>query len=66
MANLHDGLIEEIERCAKLVQIYDELGPVGQFGKAMIQQDIDNAKSAMGSGDIAEMIRCYEALKECE
>jgi hypothetical protein len=46
MANLHDELIEEIERCAKLTEIYDELGAVGQFGKIMIQNDIDEAKAA--------------------
>lgn len=66
MENLMDGLLNEIERCSKLIPIYDELGPVGQFGKAMIQQDINNAKTAISSGDVVAMLQSFEALKNCE
>ncbi len=66
MANLMDGLLEEIERCSKLVEIYDELGAVGQFGKMMIQLDIDNAKKAINSGYTVAMVQAYKKLQECE
>ena len=59
---LMDGLLSEIERCSKLKVAYDEI-PAGTFGSMMIQQDIDNAKATIASGDIEQMI---QALKNCE
>ena len=57
-----DGLLSEIERCSKLKVLYDEI-PSGAFGALAIQQAIDNAKAAVASGDIEEMI---DALRACE
>ena len=62
---LMDGLLEEIERCSKLKAMYDEI-PSGAFGSLMIQQAIDNAKAAVASGDIEQMIRCFKACEGCE
>ena len=62
---LMDGLLSEIERCSKLKVIYDEI-PSGAFGSLMIQQTIANAKAAIASGDIEEMIRSLKLCQGCE
>lgn len=59
---LIDSLLSEIERCSKLKEAYDEI-PAGAFGALVIQQAIDNAKAAILSGDVGEMMK---ALKICE
>ena len=65
-SSLGDELPKEIERCQELLVAYSEIGPVGNFGAAMIKQDIRNALNAMASGDAVEMLRSYEALKGCK
>ena len=62
---LMDGLLSEIERCSKLKVLYDEI-PSGAFGSLVIQQAIDNAKAAVVSGDIEEMIRSFKLCQGCE
>ena len=57
-----DKLLSEIERCSKLKVAYDEI-PSGGFGFLIIQLAIENAKTAVASGDIGEMIK---ALEICE
>ena len=67
MDNLHDALIEEIERCSKAVVIFKELPDgVGNIGAGLIQHDINNAKAALSTGDIASMIVAYKDLKAVE
>ena len=62
---LMDGLLSEIERCSKLKVVYDGI-PSGAFGSKVIQQAIDNAKAAVASGDIEEMIKSFKSCQECE
>ena len=62
---LMDGLVSEIERCSKLKVAYDEF-PAGAFGSLMIQRAIDNAKEAVASGDIGEMMAAYQVCRGCE
>ena len=62
---LMDGLLSEIERCSKLKVMYDEL-PAGAFGSLVIQQAIDNAKSAIVSGDIGWMVSSLKRCQECK
>ena len=65
MDNLHDALIEEIERCSKAVVIFKELPDgVGNMGALFIQGDIDHAKMALSTGDVASMMVAYKDLKE--
>ena len=63
---LMDGLLSEIERCSKLKVLYDELGRPGAFGSRMIQQAIDNAKAAVASGDIGEMVGSLKVCQGCK
>ena len=60
-----EGLIEEVNRNKELLKEYEKI-PTGVFGAAMIKKDIVDAEKAMGSGDVIEMLKCYETLKKNE
>jgi len=60
--NLMEGLLKELNRNRELKTEYD-LIPTGFFGSSMIKVDIDLGEKAIASGDVIEMMRCYEALK---
>lgn len=65
MANLIEGLQEEINRVRELLKDYEEIGPAGVFGTIMLKAEIKNAEASIASGDVIHMIQCYESLKEC-
>jgi len=62
---LMDGLLSEIERCVKLKTMYDQI-PSGAFGAMVVQRAIDNAKAAVASGDIGEMITSLTQCQGCK
>jgi len=64
--NLMDGLLRQMNRCRELIKHYEEIGPVGNFGKAMIERDIKTAEIAIRSGDLVEMVTAYKALEGCK
>lgn len=66
MMNLAEGLIQELNRNRELLSEYKAIGPPGQFGATMIALDIKNAEKTQASGDVVEMLRCYESLKNNE
>lgn len=49
----------------ELLQIYEALGPVGQFGAIMIEDVLIPAEKAQAEGDVVAMIRLYKELQEC-
>ena len=49
----------------ELLASYREIGPAGAFGAMMIEQVLRHADEAAISGDLAAMIRSYQAMKEC-
>lgn len=61
--NLADGLAKEIKRNIELLEQYKSIGPSGAFGHTAIKADIDNALNIQASGDVIEMCRIYETLK---
>ena len=61
-----DDYPKQQARLRELIQVYESLGPVGQFGKAMIELDLREADEAMESGDIVRIVAAYEAMKGCE
>lgn len=63
--NLMDGLFYEMNRCRELLKAYEEIGPAGMFGKAMITRDIDFAEQAIKENDVIKMLQAYSTLKEC-
>lgn len=65
--NLVEGLEKEIQRNRELLDIYRSLpANAGAFGALMIDRDIQNAVKALGSGDIVEMLKAYNAMKDNE
>lgn len=65
MANLIEGIQEQMNRCRELASEYDKI-PAGAFGAAMIRQDIANGEKAIASGDVVEMVSALKALEGCE
>lgn len=63
--NIIDGIQFQCDRCRELIKQYEELGPIGLFGKTMIQADITEGEAAIASGDVVRMVRAYNALEGC-
>jgi len=64
-ANLGEALPREMARVRDVVMPqYAEIGAPGVFALAMMRADLDLAAKAMIEGDIVEMVRVYQTLKE--
>lgn len=63
---LADALPKEQARVRKVLAAYQEIGPVGMFAAAFIEQDLQAADKAVMSGDVVEMLRCLQVLKGYE
>jgi len=63
---LLERLFAQMDRCRKLVEIYENLGGVGTFGKIMIENEIKAAERAISSGDTVSMIAAYKNLQGCK
>lgn len=64
MANLIEGLQEELNRNRELLKEYEKIGPNGAFGAHFIREGIKAAEAAIGQGDTINMMQCLENLKE--
>lgn len=62
--SLAQALPEEQARVREILGYYKELGPVGMFGAAFIEQDLREADNAVMSGDVVRMIAAYQKLKK--
>ncbi len=56
---------EECKRCRELVTEYELIGPVGKFGKFMIEGAIRDGEAALSSGIVVHMLAALQALREC-
>lgn len=61
---LADALPKEQQRARELLRQYQEIGPAGAFGAAMITQALARADAASASGDVVAMVRSLEELRE--
>ena len=66
MSTLGDDYPKEQERLRKLIQVYTDLGPVGTFGKVMIEDVLRRADRAAIEGDLTSMISVYQEMRECK
>jgi hypothetical protein len=67
MASLGEELPKEMARVRdEILPVYIEIGKPGIFAATMMRNDLDRAAKAMSEGDLPEMIRAYQALKEYE
>jgi hypothetical protein len=62
--SLGEEFPEQQRRCRKLLTVYKALGPVGSFGALMIEQTLQRADQAAISGDLVEMLRSFNELRE--
>lgn len=63
--SLGEALPREIARVRdKVLPRYLEIGPAGRFAATLMHTDLDAAQKAMTEGDLPEMIRVYQSLKE--
>jgi hypothetical protein len=63
--NMATALANEIGRNRELLEVYKKI-PTGGFGAAMIDADIKFAISALASGDVIEILKAYERMKNNE
>ena len=62
---LGDALPREMARVRdRVMPAYVEIGTAGMFALTMMRADLDRAAKAMAEGDVVEMIRVYQSLKE--
>lgn len=66
MSSLAEVFPAEQERVRELLKDYEDIGPSGAFGAAMIRQVLKEADAAAISGDVVRQLRAYEALKGCQ
>ena len=66
MNTVGDDMPKQQQRCRELLKVYHDLGPAGGFGAMMIEQALRRADQAVISGDIVEIVRSYQELKELE
>lgn len=63
--SLGEALPKEMARVRDVViPAYLKCGPGGMFAVMMMRADLDAAARAMISGDVVEMLRVYQSLKE--
>lgn len=66
MASLGEDYPKQQARVREVLKLYQEMGPAGRFGAAMIEADLREADEAAVSGDIVRMLSAYHKLKEIE
>jgi hypothetical protein len=64
--NIIEGIQHQCERARELVRQYESIGPVGVFGKTVIQLAIREGEAAIASGDTVRMARAFKSLEECQ
>jgi len=61
--SLADALPKEMARVRVVLGNYKLIGLAGRFGAAMIELDLEEADSAVMSGDVVAMLRSLETLQ---
>lgn len=65
MDTLGEALPREMARVRdKVMPPYMEIGRAGQIALAMMCADLDRAAKAMAEGNVVEMMRAYQSLKD--
>lgn len=63
--SLGEALPREMTRVRdEVLPFYVEIGVSGAFAAAGMRADLDAAAKAMAEGDVVEMLRVYQSLKE--
>lgn len=54
----------EQARVRRILGYYREIGPVGNFGAAMIEDVLQRADQAAVAGDVVVMMRIYQEMQD--
>lgn len=66
MTSLGEQFPIEQERVREVLRQYEEIGPAGTFGAMGIRATLKRADQAAISGDLVEMIRVFQEMKEVQ
>lgn len=67
MSSLGEALPTEMARVRdEVIPTYLEIGQSGAFAVAWMRAELDAATKALAEGDVVEMVRCYQALKDAQ
>lgn len=65
MTTLGEDLPKQMARVRdELLPLYESIGPAGLFAAALMRQALDAAACAMAEGDVVQMLRAYQTLKD--
>ena len=65
MTTLGEDLPKEMARVRdEVLPAYVAVGPGGTFAVLGMRNDLDRAAKALAEGDVVEMLRVYQSLKE--
>lgn len=65
VSTLGEALPAEMSRVRdEVIPAYAALGQSGAFAVAWMRAELDAAAKALAEGDVVEMLRCYQALKD--
>lgn len=65
--NIIEGIQQQCNRVRdELLTAYESIGPVGNFGKAMLKLAIQEGEDSIASGDVVRMVAAYKSLEDCE
>lgn len=65
MSSVGEELPKEMARVRDvLIPRYQEIGPAGGFAIMMMRHALDKASKALAEGDVVEIIRTYQELKD--
>lgn len=65
MASVGTEFPNELHRVKELLKQYEEIGPGGVFGAAMIREAIATAEKAWESGDPVAIVKAFAVLRGC-
>lgn len=64
--NLAEKYPIEQARLRELLEVYKEIGPVGNLGHVAISVVLADADRAAAAQDTVAMIRCFQEMQGCE
>ena len=64
MGSLGENYPKEQARCRELLQNYRGIGQPGAFAHAELSKLLSRADEALVSGNLMDMICCYEEMRE--
>lgn len=65
MSNLIEAIQKECARVRDCIPHYEELGPAGAFGAAVLKECVTEGEASIASGDAVRMVEALDKLRNC-